>query len=104
MIIDFTAPSITSSLVLQVSADSTNSLPFLQNSQGNGAACCIGAATPSGVAGLAILRSDTGAVICPGPPPFNPTQQIIGEATASAVQIKQGGTIIAGPCPFPAGN
>ena len=65
LIVDFTAPSLTSLLVLQVNADSTNSLPFLQNSLGNGAACCIGAATSSGVAGLAILRSDTARWFAP---------------------------------------
>ncbi len=103
-IVDFTAVSITSQQVLFISANSTNSLPWLQNSGGVGSACLIGAATPSGVAGLAVLRSDTGALICAGPPPFNPSQQIIGEATATAVQIKEGGTIIAGPCPFPSGQ
>jgi von Willebrand factor type A domain len=104
VIINFTAPTLTTLLVLQVSADSTDTLPFLQPSQGSGAACLIGASTSSGLAGLAILRSDTGAVICPGGPPFIPTGQIIGEATATAVQIMQGGTIIAGPSPFPSGQ
>lgn len=104
VMIDFTAASLTTLLVLQVLADSSDSLPFVQNSQGNGAACLIGASTSSGLAGLAILRSDKGTVICPGPPPFIPTGQIIGEATASAVQIKQGGSIIAGPSPFPSGQ
>jgi archaellum component FlaG (FlaF/FlaG flagellin family) len=103
-IVDFTAAAITSRQVLFIGASSTNPLPWLQNSGGVGSACLIGAPTPSGVAGLAILRSDTGAVICAGPPPLNPSVQIIGEATTSAVQIKDGGTIIGGPCPFPSGQ
>lgn len=64
----------------------------------------IGAATASGVAGLGIFRSDNGALLCAGPGPYNPTGQIIGEATATAVQIKDGGSIIGSPCPFPSGQ
>ena len=103
-IVDFTAPALTSKQVLFVGSDSSLPLPWLQNSGGSGIACLVGAPTGFGVAGLNILRSDNGEVICPGPPPFNPTIQIIGEATASAVQIKDGGSIVAGPCPFPSGQ
>jgi hypothetical protein len=101
-IVDFTAPALTSTNVMFVSG---NGLPWLQHSQGNGVVCLIGAPTSFGVAGLAILRSDNGTVICPGPPPFNPVQQIIGEVVGPPlkVQIKEGGTIKAGPCPLPAG-
>ncbi len=102
-IVDFTAAAITSQQVLFVGSDSTLSPPWIQSSSGSGSACLIGAPTASGVAGLSILRSDTGDLICAGPPPFTPTMQIIGEATATAVQIKHGGTIVGGPCPFPAG-
>jgi hypothetical protein len=103
-IIDFTTPSITSHQVIFISANSTTPLPFLQSSQGTGAACLVGAPTSSGIAGLAIFRSDNAALLCAGPPPFTPTGQITGEATATAVQIKDGGTIIGGPSPFPAGK
>jgi hypothetical protein len=104
VIIDFTTPTLTTHLVLQVPALSTESLPFLQPSQGNGVLCCIGAASNGNLAGVSILRGDNGSVVLPGPPPFTPTGQVIGEATANTVQIKQGGTIIAGPVPFPAGH
>jgi len=103
-ILDFTAPSLTAKLVLQVLADSTNSPPWLQHSATTGHLCLVGGPTPTGVAGLQILRSDTGALVCPGPSPFVPSQQVIGEATATAVQIKHGGAIIAGPCPLPSGE
>jgi hypothetical protein len=104
-IVNFVAAAITSQQVIFVTADSSNSLPWLQNSPGNGNACLVGAPTNFGVAGLAILRSDTGAVICPGPGPFTPSQQIIGEVTAApAVQIKHGGSILAGPCALPSGS
>lgn len=103
-IIDFTAPSIQQRSVLNVLSDSAGSPPWLQHANGSGSACLVGAPTGFGVAGLAILRSDTGVTICPGPPPFNPTQQIIGEATATALQIKHGNTIIGGPCNFPSGR
>ncbi|MGH7209987.1 MAG: choice-of-anchor D domain-containing protein, partial [Acetobacteraceae bacterium] len=80
-------------------------LPFLQNSQGAGSVCLVGAPTSSGIAGLAIFRSDNGTLLCPGPGgPYMPSGQIIGEATATAVQIKDGGTIIGGPVPFPSGQ
>ncbi len=103
-IVDFTAPALTSRNVLFVSG---NGLPWLQHSQGSGAVCLIGAPTAFGVAGLAILRSDNGVTICPGPPPFVPTQQIVAEVTAGPppkVQIKEGGAIKAGPCPLPQGR
>jgi hypothetical protein len=103
-IIDFTAPAITSEQVIFVNADSTNSLPWVQNSPGVGSACLVGAPTSFGVAGLAIYRSDTGAVICPGPTPYNPSGQVIGEVIAGgSVRIKDGGSVIAGPCAVPAG-
>ncbi|MGH6847200.1 MAG: choice-of-anchor D domain-containing protein [Methylocella sp.] len=106
VIIDFTAPSPIQVPVLQVIADnSINPLPFLAHSRGNGAACFVGAPSSFGLAGLAILRSDNGSVICPGPPPLNNSTGIIdAEATASDVQITQGAAIIAGPCPFPSGQ
>jgi hypothetical protein len=103
-IVDFTAPVLTSKNVMFVGG---NGLPWLQHSQGNGVVCLIGAPTAFGVAGLVILRSDNGATICPGPPPFVPIQQIIGEVIAGPplkVQIKEGGAVKAGPCPLPAGK
>lgn len=103
-IVDFTAPALTSVQILFVGAAANNSLPWLQHSAGSGSACLIGAPTPGGVAGLAIYRSDTGALLCAGPPPFNPTQQIVGFATPTTVQIQHGAVIIGGPCPFPSGQ
>ncbi|MCC7053196.1 MAG: choice-of-anchor D domain-containing protein [Gemmatimonadaceae bacterium] len=103
-IVDFTGPSLTSTNVMFISAIG---LPFLQPSLGNGVVCLIGAPTPSGTGGLAILRSDTGAVILGGPPPFTPVNQVIGEVVAGSplkVQIKDGGAIKAGPVELPAGE
>lgn len=104
LLVDFVSAAINSKQVIFVGSDTTTSLPWVQHSAGTGSACLVGAPTPSGLAALGIYRSDTGALICAGPPPFTPTGQVIGEATATAVQIKQGGTIIGGPCPFPAGQ
>ncbi len=103
-IVDFTAPTLTSTSVMFISGIG---LPFLQHSQGNGVVCMIGAPTASGVGGIAILRSDTGAVVLGGPPPFTPTIQLIGEVVAGPplkVQVKDGGAIKAGPQPLPAGK
>ena len=100
-IVDFTAPALTSKNVM---LSRGTGLPWLQHSLGNGVVCLIGAPTAFGVAGLNILRSDNGNTICPGPPPFVPVQQIIGETIAGPplkVQIKEGGVVKAGPCPLP---
>jgi hypothetical protein len=104
-IVDFVASTISSTQVIFVTADSTNPLPWLEPSPGVGSACLVGAPTPSGVAGLVIYRSDTGAVLCAGPSPYTPTGFVSGEVVAGgSVRIKDGTTIIAGPCPSPAGN
>ncbi len=103
-IVDFTTATLTSTSVMFISG---NGLPWLQPSQGNGVLCLIGAPTLSGVGGIALLRSDTGALILGGPPPFVPTNQVIGEVVAGSplkVQIKDGGTIKAGPQALPAGK
>ena len=102
---DFTAATLTvTAPLLTVLADSTTPLPFLQPCLGSGAACLIGAPTSSGVAGVAIVRSANGDFILPGPPPFNPVNQLFGKATTTTVEIVDGGTTIAGPIPFPKGK
>jgi von Willebrand factor type A domain/Abnormal spindle-like microcephaly-assoc'd, ASPM-SPD-2-Hydin len=104
-IVDFVAASITSTVVVDVNVTPSTFLPWLQNSPGNGAACCVGSPTSFGVADLAIYRSDTAAIICAGPPPSTPSIQYIGDVTpAGMVQIQDGGTVVAGPCAVPAGS
>lgn len=103
-LVDFTASALTSKQILFVGASAANSLPWLQHSAGSGSACLIGAPTPSGVAGIAIYRSDNADLLCAGPPPLTPAIQIVGFTTATAVQIQDGGNIISGPCPFPSGQ
>jgi hypothetical protein len=103
-IIDFTAPAITSVQVMFVGSITPGFLPWVQHSVGSGTACLVGAPTSSGVAALAIYRSDTGTLLCAGPPPFVPSMQIIGETTVAGVQIKHGGAIIGGPCLLPSGQ
>jgi von Willebrand factor type A domain/Abnormal spindle-like microcephaly-assoc'd, ASPM-SPD-2-Hydin len=105
VLVDFTTALMTSKQVLFVGADSSNPLPWLQHSQGSGTACLVGAPTNFGVAGLAILRSDSGKLICSGPSPYAPNVQVIGEATSTKVQIKDGGTVLPGAsCAFPTGS
>lgn len=104
-LIDFTAAAIAVRQVIDVSVDSATPLPWLQNSTGNGSVCMVGAPTSFGIAGLAIYRSDTGADICPGPSNYTPAGFVFGEVIAGAqVRMRDGATVIAGPCALPAGR
>jgi hypothetical protein len=105
-IVDFTTPTLQPPApILTVLADSTEPLPFLQPCLGSGAACLVGAPTSTGMAGVQILRSDTGAQILGGLSPFTPTNQLFGFATTTTVEIRDGGPPpIAGPVPFPKGH
>jgi hypothetical protein len=104
-VVDFTTSTLQAPApVFQVLADSTIPLPFLQPCAGNGAACVVGAPTSSGMAGVQMLRSDTGATILQGPPPFTPNGFLFGKATATTIEIDDGTTPVAGPGPFPKGH
>lgn len=103
LIVDFTASSITTQVALQLVPGS----PWLQYAQGSGSVFVTGAALPSGdVSGLSLRLSATGKEIDSGSGtvPFQPTQQVIGEALATGAQIKHGGSVIDGPWPYPAGE
>ncbi|MEM7074633.1 MAG: choice-of-anchor D domain-containing protein [Pseudomonadota bacterium] len=103
VIVDFVSPTLQTRLVLTTTV-AQNQIPFLQFSTGSGSACLIGAPGTINTTIAGIFRSDTGDLLCPGVVPFVPTQQIFGEAVSGATQIKEGGTIIAGPCPHPSGQ
>lgn len=104
-IVDFTANPTKVQNVMFISGDAFHP-PWVQYAKGSGSLCLIGCPTSSGtqVGGLGIFRSDTGESVCPGPPPFTPTLEISGKVVGTTCQIMHGGTIIAGPCPFPAGK
>jgi hypothetical protein len=62
--------------------------PHVQFSQGTGSAFLIyNTDTLGEVVQLGIYRSDDGALLCAGPPPFRPTGQILGESTGTKLII-----------------
>lgn len=77
--------------------------PAVQFSVGTGDAFFVFAPTGTSVAGLGIHRSDNGTILCPGPPPLTPAGQLFGEATATQLRIKMGGTVLAA-CTRPPGT
>jgi hypothetical protein len=107
-LIDFTTtPPSEKPIIFQTIGSTTTPPPRVQYSAGmnftntnSGKAFLIFSSTGSEIQNLAIYRSDNGTILCPGPPPFAPTLEIRGEATATQVRIKHGGTIIAA-CQLP---
>ncbi|MGW3995472.1 hypothetical protein ACWEF6_18440 [Amycolatopsis sp. NPDC004772] len=103
-LVDFTTTPPTERPILTVLAPSAAvSPPGVQFSTGTGDAFFVFASTGTAVAGLGIYRSDNGTVLCPGPPPLTPTGQLVGEATATQLRIKMGGTVLAA-CARPPGT
>jgi hypothetical protein len=102
--VDFTTTPPTERHILTVLVSSAAvSSPGVQFSLGTGDAFFVFAPTGTTVAGLGIYRSDNGAILCPGPPPFAPSGQLFGEATATQLRIKVGGTVVAA-CTRPSGT
>lgn len=94
-LVDFTTTPPTERLLFTVLATGTNvPLPSVQYSQGTGTAVLVFGPDGVNIQGLAIYRSDNGALLCSGPPPFIATGQTEGEATATALEIhySSGGT------------
>ncbi|MEU5265383.1 hypothetical protein [Amycolatopsis sp. NPDC021455] len=103
-LVDFTTTPPTERPILSVLASSAAvSPPGVQFSVGTGDAFFVFAPTGTTVAGLGIYRSDNGTILCPGPPPLTPTGQLFGEATATQLRIKMGGTVLAA-CARPPGT
>jgi hypothetical protein len=103
-LVDFTTTPPAERPILSVLAGSAAvSPPAIQFSVGTGDAFFVFAPTGTTVAGLGIYRSDNGTVLCPGPPPLVPTGQLFGEATATQLRIKMGGTVLAA-CARPPGT
>ncbi|EOD63598.1 hypothetical protein [Amycolatopsis vancoresmycina] len=103
-LVDFTTTPPTERPILSVLVTSAAvSSPGVQFSVGTGDAFFVFAPTGTTVAGLGIYRSDNGTILCPGPPPLTPTGQLFGEATATQLRIKMGGTVLAA-CTRPPGT
>jgi hypothetical protein len=102
--VDFTTTPPTERPILNVLASSAAvSVPGVQFSVGTGDAFFVFASTGTSVTGLGIYRSDTGTLLCAGSGPVVPTAQLFGEATATQLRIKMGGTVLAA-CARPAGT
>ncbi|MET8849756.1 hypothetical protein [Amycolatopsis sp. NPDC004625] len=103
-LVDFTTTPPTERPILSVLATSAAvSSPGVQFSVGTGDAFFVFAPTGTTVAGLGIYRGDNGALLCAGPPPLVPTGQLFGEATATQIRMKMGGTVLAA-CARPPGT
>ena len=105
VVVDTTGATLATQLVFTTLQDSTNPLPHLNPSQGNGAVAMMWAGTGSGALGTVnprIVRSDNGDTLCAAVP-FNPSGQVNGEVTATQLLIKEGGTAVM-TCPRPAGE
>ncbi len=95
VLVNTTGPTIQTQLILTIGAPATVGLPFVQPCQGSGSVFMLAASNGSGPQAnmsAAIHRSDNGALLCSAVP-FNPSGQVIGEATATQLLIKEGGTI-----------
>jgi len=99
-IVDFSStPLVERSIYRGLANGSQIGLPVLQYSQVTGTAFLIYNPTGNDIQGLAIYRSDTGDLLCAGPPSLVPTGQIIGEATATQLKIHYGSAEV--DCPKP---
>ncbi len=103
-IVNFNASPPQVVLILTTPIDPNPPLPFVQYDTGPGSACCIGGSSNGQLFGVGIYRSDTGEILASAGGPFTPNMQVIGEAVAAGVQVKHGGTVIAGPAPIPKGE
>ncbi len=105
VLVNTTGPTIQTRLILTVGAPTTVTLPDVQPCQGSGSVFMLAAGDGNGplaTTSAAIHRSDNGAPLCSAVP-FNPSGQVIGEATATQLLIKEGGTIKAS-APRPRGR
>lgn len=110
-IVDFssTDPSEVNLFLSSIDGPTTDD-PVLQPSQGNGNVFAVYAADGSGplaqLRNLAIRRSDNGELLCAGPPPFHPTGETLGEATATQLIIhySSGSASHTVSCPIPLGE
>ncbi|MGW3960808.1 hypothetical protein ACWED2_13405 [Amycolatopsis sp. NPDC005003] len=103
-LVDFSAtPPAERPILTVLAASAAVSLPAVQFSVGTGDAFFVFAPTGTTVAGLGIYRSDNATILCPGPPPLTPTGQLFGEATATQLRIKMGGSVLAA-CARPPGT
>ncbi|MDX2262907.1 MAG: VWA domain-containing protein [Gemmatimonadales bacterium] len=105
VLVDITGPSITTELLLTISADSTVSLPQIDPSQGTGSVFMLFAPTGSGPLAnvhASIHRSVDGFALCAAVP-FHPTMQVLGNATTTQLQVLEGSTVRAS-CPRPRGE
>jgi Abnormal spindle-like microcephaly-assoc'd, ASPM-SPD-2-Hydin/von Willebrand factor type A domain len=103
--VDFTKTPPDEVLVLTALANSSAvSPPNIQWSQNSGDVFFIFAPTGSSFVGLRICKSASGETVCVGPTPYPTVNiQLVGEATATQLRIKDGGTVLAA-CARPSGR
>jgi hypothetical protein len=103
-LVDFTTAPPAERPILAVTASSAAvPPPNVQFSQGTGDAFFTFASTGTQVVALGIHRSDTGDSLCAATPPASLNGQLVGEATATQLRIKSGGTVLRA-CTRPSGS
>jgi hypothetical protein len=105
VIVDTSGTTLTTEVPLMISATSAVSLPHINPSAMNGAVALLWGANdtgPLGTAAVQIIRSSNGDTLCSAVP-FAPSGQVSGDVTATHLQIKNGGTVVAS-CPRPTGQ
>lgn len=98
VIVDVSGSTIRTQLVLSISATDNVNLPIISSCQGDGSVFLLEASNGFSIR-AAIHLSANGDTLC-FTGPFSPNQQIVGNATASELQILEGTRLIAN-CPRP---
>jgi hypothetical protein len=103
-LIDFSqTPPVATNVLMVLTSGSNVDSPHVFFSQGNGGACIVFGTDGTQIIGFSILRSDTGALLLQGPPPFVADGDKDGEVTATELKItyNSGGThVLTGPLPL----
>ncbi|HEV7505217.1 MAG TPA: choice-of-anchor D domain-containing protein [Thermoanaerobaculia bacterium] len=90
VLVETTSTGITTHPPISISATSTDSLPLVQPSEGNGSVFALLMSGNNGSVSGTVYRSDNFQEFC-STGLFTPSQQVIGNATTTQLQILEGG-------------
>lgn len=103
VLVDISNPSsIDTELLLTINAEAALQLPQIDASQGNGSVFLLTAPATSGNLHASMHRSVDGDTLCAAVP-FTPSMEVVGNATATQLQILEGSDVVAS-CARPQGE